>query len=520
MLSHNRLVLIVLMISASVYIGEAFPVSACGKALSKYSATNTTDSNLPPNSTYTSQGWTQSPNERGSFDILWSCGSVMILCSWSILCLNVPDPDETRLRGYCRRAWLTALGFLGPEFIFQAALGQWISARRSVKDFKEAGVVGWQQKHAFHADAGGFVLRTPDLDHDVPLNSRQLLFLVKNGFVDLGSTVHLAKYIDDCNKKDAALRVITSFQTMWFIVNFLGRLVERLPVTGLEITTIAFVFCALGTTYCWWHKPADVTTSIILESSSSLEEIRGGAPTLRHDHSPLDCVVPRQEWHWSKFWRHWINILRWMKIEKVLFVEYADEPGDGRYIRRIENTHWYSIHGAWIFVFLAMSVGYTVIFLSSWNEVFPTRIEGLLWRISCILMAVSVVGYFLVVLLWCNDPESDHNTRCNLSKEDQSLRYTSRVGTSRDTFSSQNIDQTVVSLNWWYRWKNAIRNNSSTQDPLLDVDVRAQLTMYFFGVAYCTARSYLFVTDITQLRSLPGESYITVAWPGWFPHIA
>lgn len=41
------------------------------------------------------QGWTPGPDGRGTLDIIWSCGVTMVLCSWSILCMNMPGPKES-----------------------------------------------------------------------------------------------------------------------------------------------------------------------------------------------------------------------------------------------------------------------------------------------------------------------------------------------------------------------------------------------------------------------------------------
>ncbi|KAF7907384.1 uncharacterized protein EAF01_004971 [Botrytis porri] len=428
--------------------------------IGKEATTNATAINSNNTKSTANSGWTQSPDGRGSFDILWNCASVMILCSWSILCLNLPAPGETVFVGICRRLSLTALGFLGPEFILQAAIGQWAAARQSVKEFSGAGIEGWEMIHAFFANAGG-----------------------ANTFSWIRLRT-LKKTVKDRNKTDGVLRAITILQTTWFMVNFLTRLMEQLPVTGLEITTVAFILCALGTSVCWWYKPADVTTSIIISSQFTIAEIQNGATVTRHDHSPLDCIVPRQEWPWSRFWQHWINILRWMRIEKVLFVEYANEAGDGAYITRIENTYCYP-----------------VIFLSSWNETFPTHVEQLLWRISCVALAATIVIYFIIVVLWCSESDDERKVRREIREQKAARRQRISSGILHGASQFNQVLYKTTSLQWWYDSKAKIINNSKTNDPLLDVNPKAQ------------------ITDLTQLRSMPKGAYETVHWPSWFPHI-
>ena len=106
------------------------------------------------------QGWTSQPDGRGTWDILWSCGSTMILCSWSLLCLNVPGPTDSKFQILRRKVYVTTLCFLGPEFIFIIALGQWKSSCQSVRDFHGSGFEKCTMRHAHFADMGGFILHT------------------------------------------------------------------------------------------------------------------------------------------------------------------------------------------------------------------------------------------------------------------------------------------------------------------------------------------------------------------------
>jgi hypothetical protein len=119
---------------------------------------------------------------------------------------------------------------LGPEFIFQLALGQWESARRSVKTFKQSGYSKWTLKHAFFADMGGFILHPDDW---VPfhINAKQLHYLVTAGYIPF-SVVNLdLETIEDKNKGDVFARCIAITQILWFIVSYFTRWNQQLAVT-------------------------------------------------------------------------------------------------------------------------------------------------------------------------------------------------------------------------------------------------------------------------------------------------
>jgi hypothetical protein len=95
------------------------------------------------------QGWRSQPDGRGTLDIIWSCCTTIFLCCWTALSFNVPVSNWSRWRRVLQKTLMAYMGCVGSEFVFQLALGQWISARRSVHDFKCSGYPNWSMRHAF-----------------------------------------------------------------------------------------------------------------------------------------------------------------------------------------------------------------------------------------------------------------------------------------------------------------------------------------------------------------------------------
>lgn len=103
--------------------------------------------------------WVDQPNYRGTWDIIWTCLVAVFICTYTLLCLNVPGPNETHLQNLrCRLKWM-ALAILGPEIVLTYAAGQWSRARHSVDAFHASGFKQWTMRLAFFADMGGFVLQ-------------------------------------------------------------------------------------------------------------------------------------------------------------------------------------------------------------------------------------------------------------------------------------------------------------------------------------------------------------------------
>ena len=84
---------------------------------------------------------TSSPQSdgRGTQDIIWGCRTIMFLCSWFILCMNLPGPKASRTQRLWRKPCPTALGVLCPESFLGFAFAQWLSARRSVVNMNSLG---------------------------------------------------------------------------------------------------------------------------------------------------------------------------------------------------------------------------------------------------------------------------------------------------------------------------------------------------------------------------------------------
>ncbi|RDH14553.1 hypothetical protein M747DRAFT_300048 [Aspergillus niger ATCC 13496] len=445
------------------------------------------------------QGWTSQPSGRGTLDIIWACCFTMFLCSWSTLCINVPAPGDSSFKIFRRKLYLSALALLGPEFIFQIALSQWESACKSVKDFEASGIKGWTMTHAFYADMGGYVLKPRDWCQ-FPINAGQLHYLVTKGYISPPSLD--VSIIRDRNKVDGMLRIITVWQTLWFIITTAERAAQDLAITTFELTTAGFIVCSFATTICWYHKPADIQVSEVIETDVTIEQIlleAEGHPGRPFSRTPLDFIT-RKEWAWSLYWSNWTNILRKMRI--VIFLS-------GRPVNRFQNTVVPEPSKLGYAMFLLLSAIYSAIFICGWNYSFPTPAEQTLWRVS------TVAVFCCVPLFWAVGSFA--------------FSFWPSIASSHKSSSTMESGAIMVPTSahssFWLSVKsrasriaNRIRNNSRERDPELTVPLKAILPIYVLGVVYCHARAYIFLEDFIELRSLPASAYATVDWTNIFPH--
>jgi hypothetical protein len=449
-------------------------------------------------------GWKKGPNVRGTLDILWTCIITMFLGSWSALFLNLPEEKSGKSRYFLNKGrWMIVI-LLFPEMITGIAAEQWRSARQSMEDFKSLETKWaalnedrprtllndemakirsnlssikaspWSMRHAFFADMGGVLLHCPDFP-PFPINAYQLNNLIAKGHVAYPEISQ--KEIWDKNKADGFARLVTLLQIIWFTVQCIGRAVQHLTITTLELSTLSFIFCTVNTLYFWNHKPLDVETPIRLECATSLRNILADYGKNLNDGyslSPLEFIDPPIS-RTSLIAPFWVGF-------EVTFGKHHKRTE--AILERVPNTRTIPPRGlikrdmlfALIFVF-----GYFGIYLAAWRFIFPTRHEQILWRVSTFIQLGLSGVYFLAVLASSLD---------SLVKP-----FAKRI---LKTTEFQNPIELAYKLPHWL----------------------AVLIHIPFFLVYIVARTYMIVEGFCNLRALSKSAYSTVEWESFMPHFS
>ena len=225
---------------------------------------------------------------------------------------------------------------------------------------------------------GGFILQPRD-SKPFPVNYKQLHYIVTRGYVQYpGITV---TGIRSKGKQDTFQKILTLLQLGWSIVQFLGRAMQHLPITTLELATHGLVLCTLAS-YCqWFYKPLDAEEATIIPSEKSTREIlleAGRAANKPYVHTPLDFISNP-----SPSWRTEIQPHLWFRA------------GKERPLPQVPNGTL-SIFGANLdaIYLLTTIMVYSCLHLLAWNFHFPTQVEQTLWRINCIIMITTAFIFF------------------------------------------------------------------------------------------------------------------------------
>ena len=205
------------------------------------------------------------PNGGGTLSLMISCVLTLILCVWSALHLNVPSYSQTALASVLTQARWIITGVYAPELVVFTAWRQWSSARllsnlvekqkqvgKQAHDAWNEGVISpgtsyleWTMTHSFFASTGGFAFENVDDKVQYLPNGCERLTLTARGVAFLASCGHLPNVskaeIADKSKANDVAKALVIIQASWMLLQVIGRLLASLPVTLLEVNTIAHV---------------------------------------------------------------------------------------------------------------------------------------------------------------------------------------------------------------------------------------------------------------------------------------
>ncbi|KAJ7079021.1 hypothetical protein C8R44DRAFT_863028 [Mycena epipterygia] len=290
---------------------------------------------------------------RRLFDIVWGCLTTIFACTWVSVHPNVPPPDQSWLARLWRRLKLMLITVITPELMVGFAARQFIAAQKFSKEFDVS------ITHGFFISMGGFVSRN---GHPI-VTIKQLM--EKSEYMSAIHDVE-TKDISDKGNSDPFSKGIALLQGLWFITQCLARLHQHLPVTQLEVATLAFAVVNVFIWSLWWAKPLDVDRPILVGSTEELEEVQPTIPSLRLEdkffgllqgnYSPyLPITSTSVPTFWSMDWEEANG------TEKAIFF----------YTECLVGTVFGAIHCA------------------AWNTDFPSTIEMWMWR-SCSLLVVAI----------------------------------------------------------------------------------------------------------------------------------
>jgi len=439
------------------------------------------------NSVPSTIGWVSSPEGRGTIDIVWSSFLTIFLCTWTAVCLNIPHPDASTLHRLWTKVKWMLWAIVGPELVLAVAIGQFASARRSVKRFHGLGHKAWTLRHGFFADMGGILLQPIDSTPFL-VNSRQLTYLVEKKYMDYPEIA--AEEIWDKSKTDTLARVLTLLQVCWLLIQLLGRAILRLSTSTLELSAGAIVLCTLGTFFCWLHKPNDVQKGIVLTIEATTAQIladAGDEADAPYRHTPLDFVAKQS-------FTCGYDVMGFFNLR----CDNRERP-----LRCFPNDRFPDIGSLEKLALFCLTTGYAAFHLIGWNFTFPTRLESLLWRVSSsLIVGATVFWWFFETIA----------ARQRFGRWDKYLIW---LGLKKKTLAPRPDTESGMKRQNTRNRLDAFETEQKHAKPMLVWEIGLLMPMVFL---YAAARIYMIVEALVSLRELPVGVYKTFDVAEILPH--
>lgn len=212
-----------------------------------------------------------------------------------------------------------------------------------------------------------------------PITAKQVHYLIQQGYLSMPRITK--DEIWDKSKADMFAKVIASFQAVWLVAQVLARAIQNLPVTLLELSTVALIMCTGATLFFWFWKPLNVDTPSILVLNVTIAEVllqAGDKAKSPFQDTPLDFVEPN------------LYTSSQMPLARCWGVQERPLP-------RIPNDRDSRLHNLPIIISLAIPTSaFSLLHLIGWNFDFPTTQEQLMWRWTCISMGTILgIGCFV-----------------------------------------------------------------------------------------------------------------------------
>ena len=330
--------------------------------------------------------------------------------------------------------------------------------------------------------------RHPPFPATWALNASQMLYACQQGIIP-GPPSITAEQLNERSKGDAFVKIAAVIQIVWLVIQITSRSTSGLATTLLEITVLAFAATAIFTYAFLVTKPQDIRLPEIIEASKTVtrEQVIG----LAARSSPSTLVV-------REFWIHGVAIrdqadgifpyspgipIPVLKVERERV--YLNRMTGGlpilvptqsrRSVRYEENiaglrlylpklkVEWGYLNTTIAGIGMAGTV-FGSIHCVAWNFAFPTPIEQLLWRVSCLIILIMPL---MAAIMYATI-----------------------------THEAREVSQEDNKTNLWLK-------------PL----------GYALVPVYLLARVYLVVEVFRSLAYLPQSAYMATPWPDWLPHV-
>jgi hypothetical protein len=177
--------------------------------------------------------------------------------------------------------------------------------------------------------------------------------------------------LKDRGKSDGLTKLIILVQTLWFVIQCIARGMQRLPLTELEVITLAYTMLNFFIYVFWWKKPQNVGCPIRVYKASTAEHKMGGKELEAWEFGSVKGLSEKVFMHFVGEQDGYIDYSQ----ESSLPMFWAGRPDFGGAVIMLASASM-----------ALLAAGFGGIHFIAWYSEFTSHVELILWRVACILL--------------------------------------------------------------------------------------------------------------------------------------
>ncbi|KIM19357.1 hypothetical protein M408DRAFT_83615, partial [Serendipita vermifera MAFF 305830] len=178
-------------------------------------------------------------------------------------------------------------------------------------------------------------------------------------------------------------------QTMWFVIQCIVRGTQHLPLTELEVVTLAYTMLNFFIYVFWWDKSRNVECPIRVYKTS----------TASHEESGEEAEGWADYW-----WVRWVQLMLYYPIgQQNDFVTLSKQLSIPMFWSGRMRVQELGLAGLGPSI---LGAAFGAIHCIAWSSEFTSRAELILWRIACISMIIVLFLVAIICAWWTGGGET------------------------------------------------------------------------------------------------------------------